>query len=163
MRSEIPQVRFAGSRLLVAKAFLDCAQNIGKLVFENPDADIPMADMLILVAIFIGQAENRPLTASDISVYLGLPRATVVRRLKAISSSRGLRSIRDGNRVLFYFDDVNGQPALLSFAERLKTLQTVFHRLSKLDRKEIDDLMAEVYTEKVRDSRTSISFGAGCK
>lgn len=107
---------------------------------------MPMSDMLIQAAIFIGQAECRPLTSGDIAVYLKIPRATVIRRLKLLSGTTPLRTCKDGKRVCYYFDNVNNEQSIHAFAKRLAIFQRLARDLSKLDTKEIDALLPTVYT-----------------
>ena len=133
MPPDIPQVHFAEIRLIVAKAILDFNQNISGFLFAKLRDEISMSDMLIISAVFIGQAEGRPLTSSDIAGYISLPRSTVIRRIKSLGSIKSLRNYRHGNRLCFYFDNVNSPEALESFKATLNVLKRVVRALSSLD------------------------------
>lgn len=41
-------------------------------------------DLILIGALFIGTAEGRPMNASKLSDYAGLPRSTVIRKLAAM-------------------------------------------------------------------------------
>lgn len=41
--------------------------------------------LLVLIAVYIGDAENRPMSASKIAGYVGLPRASVYRRIDRLT------------------------------------------------------------------------------
>lgn len=42
--------------------------------------------LLVLTAIYIGDAENRPMSATKIAGYVGVPRASVYRRLERLTA-----------------------------------------------------------------------------
>jgi hypothetical protein len=54
---------------------------------------------LIASAVFIGHAEDRPMTASDIAAYTGLPRTTVIRKANLLMIAGLLE--RNGSRYCF--------------------------------------------------------------
>ncbi|MDF3106943.1 helix-turn-helix domain-containing protein [Burkholderia semiarida] len=53
-------------------------------------------DVLLLVGVAIGDLEARPMTAYKLASYVGMPRATVIRRLASLARA-GLVE-RDGRR-----------------------------------------------------------------
>ena len=58
--------------------------------------------VLIMLAIHIGRIEQRPMDASVICTFLGLPRSTVVRRLGSMLATGLIEPHREGGRVVFY-------------------------------------------------------------
>jgi response regulator of citrate/malate metabolism len=50
--------------------------------------------LLVLLAIFIGDAENRPMSASKIAGYVGLPRASVYRRIAYLTKAGRIERCR---------------------------------------------------------------------
>jgi DNA-binding MarR family transcriptional regulator len=53
------------------------------------------SDLLLRSAIYVGTVEGRPLTVAKLATYVGIPRPTVVRRLRALER-RGLVVRIDG-------------------------------------------------------------------
>jgi predicted transcriptional regulator len=66
-------------RLALAKSYLALTRVMADSVFGNKSADHSL--LLIGAAIMVGHAENRPLNATKIAHYVGLPRSTVIRKL----------------------------------------------------------------------------------
>lgn len=52
-------------------------------------------DMLIRSAIYLSTIEGQPMTAAKLATYVGIPRPTVIRRLRALER-RGIVESRDG-------------------------------------------------------------------
>lgn len=64
-------------------------------------------ETMILCAILIGQAEGRLMCASDIASHIGMPRASVHRKLSSIRRSRSIGVSKQGSRVCYFLADVN--------------------------------------------------------
>jgi DNA-binding transcriptional ArsR family regulator len=83
-----PIVLRGPERRIVAKTFIDLTRMMRSVVCE----DVPMgpADpnsttaLLVSAAILIGHVEGRPMNASKLSLYLALPRTTVLRHLREL-------------------------------------------------------------------------------
>ena len=45
-------------------------------------------DLLIRAAVYLGTVEGRPMTATKLATYVGIPRPTVLRRLRALEKRR---------------------------------------------------------------------------
>ena len=67
----------------ISKHTLDHLRDIGEAI-GKPQFGTHAADILICMAVFMGHVEGRPMSPSKISTYLGIPRATVTRRLKVL-------------------------------------------------------------------------------
>lgn len=70
-----------------------CVQYMGDEKFGASSGDV-----VLCCAVFIGQAEGRPMTPAKIAEYIGMPRPTVIRRLKALEE-RGLIEITGGKAI----------------------------------------------------------------
>ena len=66
-------------RLALAKAYIALTRVMVDFVFGKKPADHSL--LLIGSAIMVGHAENRPMNATKIANYVGLPRSTVIRKL----------------------------------------------------------------------------------
>jgi predicted transcriptional regulator len=66
-------------RLALAKAYIALTRVMVDSVFGKKPADHSL--LLIGSAIMVGNAESRPMNATKIAHYVGLPRSTVIRKL----------------------------------------------------------------------------------
>lgn len=55
--------------------------------------------LLVLLAVFIGDAENRPMSAPKIAGYVGLPRASVYRRIKLLVDEKRIERVGQHYRL----------------------------------------------------------------
>jgi hypothetical protein len=55
--------------------------------------------LLVLMAVFIGDAENRPLSAPKIANYVCLPRASVYRRIRLLTSAGRIKRVGRAYRL----------------------------------------------------------------
>jgi len=67
-------------RLALARAYIALTRVMVDSVFGKKPVDHSL--LLIGCAIMVGHAENRPMNATKIAHYIGLPRSTVIRKLK---------------------------------------------------------------------------------
>jgi predicted transcriptional regulator len=70
-------------RLALATAYIALTRVMVDSVFGKKPADHSL--LLIGCAIIVGHAENRPMNATKISHFVGLPRSTVIRKLNEFS------------------------------------------------------------------------------
>src|SRR5215475_3076701 len=66
-------------RLALAKAYIALTRVMVDSVFGEKPADHSL--LFIGSAIMVGHAENKPMSATKIAQYIGLPRSTVIRKL----------------------------------------------------------------------------------
>lgn len=117
----------AQQRAEVARAVLDVLR-LTRAAHSAADLE----DAAIILGLLVGQAEGRPLTASDLSHYVGLPRPSIIRRLQRLASGGGVQSGRDGRRVVFWLADAN-RPRLVQAAS--KAARVLRAAAAKLDEK----------------------------
>lgn len=126
------------SRGEVARNLVEILRAYSRLNFNSSAVGDTIEQSLIVSAIIIGQADGRLMTASDIAHYLGMPRPTVVRKLKRVAAARQLRTVRDGNRVCYYLLDANDDRVLSALVPIMKSVKRLAAQLSKLDTDDID-------------------------
>jgi hypothetical protein len=71
-------------RLAIAKMYLALTHEMRSRLFNAKRHNIRGTDLetlLVLIAVFIGEAEQRPTTPTKIASHSGIPRGTVYRRL----------------------------------------------------------------------------------
>jgi hypothetical protein len=86
--------------------------------------------------IFIGQHEGRPFTAHKLSQFLVMPRATVIRRLEAMTKAGTIE--RRGTKF-FITDQWMDDPAAVGMLRELfQVLNSACARLSAMDKSALD-------------------------
>lgn len=70
--------------LLTSRLFVEMARSISEEFFLTSGERAPPDLLLLGAALYIGQLEGRMMTASKISIYIGIPRPSVIRKLQAM-------------------------------------------------------------------------------
>lgn len=89
----------ADTRAAILRCSIDIFRTYYRAYFNDDDFGANPEFGFILFAVAIGQAEQRLMSASDISSFIGLSRATVSRKLLLLKQQRRLCSMQDGKRV----------------------------------------------------------------
>jgi CRP-like cAMP-binding protein len=90
-------------------------------------------DVALIIGVFIGQAEGRPMTAAKLADYIGMPRPTVIRKLRALAC-RGLIEMDDGC-VRLPVAALNDPRVLAACDAAVEAVQRAAADLSKTDTK----------------------------
>lgn len=125
-------------RGLVAKTIIEALRGFSVLNFGNPNIGETIEENLIVAAIVIGQAEGRPLSASDIANYIGLPRPTVIRKLRTVAMSRMLGNVKMGNRACYFVKDPNNSRSMAEIHKIMHQIRKAAQQVSKMDTKKLD-------------------------
>lgn len=88
-------------------------------------------DLLICVALFVGQAEGRPMSAAKVAVYIGIPRGTVARRLAGLVRD-GLVE-RNSHGYTVHLHHLNKPAAIDAHRKHRKLIKTAANRLLTMD------------------------------
>lgn len=86
---------------------------------------------LIATAVFIGHVSRKPMGATEIGRYVGMPRATVLRRLSALMR-RNLVA-KKGRRYCIVPEAVNGPTAAAVVRGNIRRIIAAAKELSKMD------------------------------
>ncbi|ARK86989.1 helix-turn-helix domain-containing protein [Burkholderia pseudomallei] len=89
------QIRNAHQRALVARALLDVLRAFGAAYLGHKRFGARADELVLLAAVFVGQAEGKPMNASKLAAYAGIPRPTVIRKLQTLAR-RGVLERIDG-------------------------------------------------------------------
>lgn len=130
MLEEYP-IMHRSERLVLAKAYIALTRVMVDSVFGKQPADHSM--LLIGSAIMVGHAENRPMNATKISHYVGLPRSTVVRKLNEFARTGVVA--RHGNIYLLSEERARNRTKYVTEAMRIFSAAEQSLRTSKLDLK----------------------------
>lgn len=123
----------AQKRRTISIAVMAIIRHADGFFFHTNSLTKNIDEIIVMASISIGQYDGRLMTVSDISNYTGLPRASVIRKLRRIGAIRKVLTVRDGQRVCYYFPDINDTAVLASFAERIEIVRKLCTAVSKLD------------------------------
>ena len=116
-------------RLALAKAYIALTHVMVDSVFGKKPADHSL--LLIGSAIMVGHAEKRPMNATKIAHYVGLPRSTVIRKLNEFLRV-GL-IVRRGNVYLLSEERAHNQTKYVADAMRIFRTAEKSLKASELD------------------------------
>ncbi len=73
-------------RLRFARLYVDLTRTFHEIAFPKNAKGFgsDLETLMVLICVFIGDAEGRPTTATKIASHAGMPRATVYRRLEQL-------------------------------------------------------------------------------
>lgn len=89
------------------------------------------SDFIVAGAVFVGQAEGRPLNASKVADFAGMPRPTVVRKLAELEAE-GIVA-KNGRTFTIPGELANSEDAVAAASAAKKQIVDAATKLSKLD------------------------------
>lgn len=123
-------------RMLIAKVVIETLRVYSRAHFKDEMIGTHFEEILIGLAVLIGQTEGRPMSATDISAYVGIPRPTVIRHLQPAIRRKNIISKRDGRRQPFYVLAGNEPEVVGEVVKLFDKYAKLCAELSKLDDKE---------------------------
>lgn len=86
-------------RLILSRLTIDLGKLIQRRVYgDGANFAASIDGAFVAVAVSLGHAENKPMNASKIALYLGMPRTTVLRKLAELEELNII--VRKGNTLL---------------------------------------------------------------
>lgn len=116
-------------RLALANTYIALTRVMVDSVFGKKPADHSL--LLIGSAIMVGHAEDKPMSATKIAQYIGLPRSTVVRKLNEFLRSGVIT--RQGNVYLLSEERAHNQTKYVTEAMRIFRIAEKHLKASDLD------------------------------
>ena len=116
-------------RLALANAYIGLTRVMVDSVFGKKPADHSL--LLIGSAIMVGHAENKPMNATKIAHYIGLPRSTVIRKLNQFLKAGVIA--RHGNVYLLSIERAHNQTKYVTEAMRIFHIAEKHLKASDLD------------------------------
>jgi hypothetical protein len=98
------------TRLKAAKLYVDLTRTLKDIAYP-PGAKslrLDIETLLVVIAVFIGDGDDRPMTATKIAHFTELPRATVYRKLDQLIKLRKI--VRVGRRYFYAENAMNPEP-----------------------------------------------------
>jgi predicted transcriptional regulator len=120
-------------RALVAKSIIDAFRVFSVVYCGTPKIGDNADHILIGAALMVGEAENRPMSATDISEYLGIPRATVVRKLQQLHQMGHVYPTIAGRRTQYRIT-LSDKPEVIEGAKKnIHKWKMLSRELSEMD------------------------------
>lgn len=119
--------------VIVSRLVIALISKICRDLFNDDKFGTRAGDAVLCCAIFIGLGEGKPMTASKLSEYAGMPRATVIRKLGELERV-GLVRLVDKKRAILVGDMVGTEAALEATEVFTRIISNAAFELSELDR-----------------------------
>ena len=120
-------------REMMARLILTSLRMITEEYLQEPRLASVSDVALLLLAIRLAQLQGRPLTPAKAAQYVGIPRATALRKLKDLEA-RGLVSLtRDGNCLMIPEDRLGSEGMQQAVAKIERMIHETSAALSKMD------------------------------
>jgi IclR helix-turn-helix domain len=118
-------------RLVLTRLTIDVSRRVHKTYLPNERFGTALDLMVVGFAVFIGQAEQRPMTAVKIAAWLEMPRSTVLRKLDQLQRLGIVE--RRGHAYYMPMEKLNGEPADRCISDCSRMIQKAGTKLSKMD------------------------------
>ena len=132
MPHHVQKPQKAEVRAIIMRAIVEILRTYYQAYFKSENFGVGVDAGLIIFAVVLGQAEEKLMTATDISNYLGIPRATVSRKLKLLGRRRALRTMRNGKRVCYFVENPNAPEMLRAVEKVIGIIRQSNRQLSKM-------------------------------
>lgn len=129
------RIKLGSQRAEIARMLIAMMRTLSHGYFKNDHFGSSVGDSLICSAIYIGQIERRPMSASKLATYTGMPRATVIRRLQMLIDAGRVVKL-DGHFAL-PVEYLNSEDVVASINEATKIIHRAAVNLSKMDTERI--------------------------
>lgn len=121
----------ASARLPVVRLAITIIRMMTKTYFDNERFGVTADELILCLSIFIGQVEGKPMNASKLAEYAGLPRPSAIRKLASLRR-RELIFCRDG---AYFIPEhlLNDEQAVASARRIRRELLNTARMVSKMD------------------------------
>lgn len=127
------RIRLAKQRLVLAKLFLGLLRCVTGTYMGTQQHGSSADDAALLCAVYVGQAERKRMTAHKLAAYVGMPRATVNRKLREMKAAGLVDFDRDGGACLMV-DKLNDARMVAGIEAAIRSAHSAAAELSKMDR-----------------------------
>lgn len=128
-------ITHADQRIIVLKMLLEVMHVFCGAYFKERKLAACADDLTLVAAIFVGQAEGRPLNASKLANQAGMARPTTIRKLARLQSVGMVE--RQGRGFVLCTEVTNQESVLMAAVTCRKIVVSAAEKLSKLDTKNI--------------------------
>ena len=114
----------------LGRMLLDCVRVIHADAYSSRHIGASLVEMYVSFAVHIGTAEGRPMSATKIAGYLGMPRTNVLRALAALKKKDVIYSV--GNVYLTNCDRLTKRITPQLMKKQIKTVARAWAQLTRL-------------------------------
>jgi DNA-binding transcriptional ArsR family regulator len=125
------RIKLAKQRRVIALLMLELLKLPTQMHLGTGNYGSKCDDVLLMCAILIGQIEKRPMTAGKLADYAGLPRPTVVRKLREFERA-GMVEMVNGAAV-GVIDHLNPNGIEDTIESLIRSIKRAAVELSKMD------------------------------
>lgn len=88
-------VRRSHCGLITARLIIDLLRSTVEIFLLKSGATASIDEAVMCAALFVAQAEGKPLTAGKLAAFVGMPRPSVIRKLHSLMSRGFVRQDKD--------------------------------------------------------------------
>jgi hypothetical protein len=125
---EIPLMK---QRLCIIKMLLTILHNLESMYMPGRGLAASSTEIVIMLAVLSGHYEGRPYSASKLAKFVGMPRATLMRRLVELERANVI--VRRGRVYIANVDILVTDTPIGLTRRTVKAVQSAARFLSKLD------------------------------
>lgn len=126
------RIKMQRHRLVLCRLGIELIKRASQGYGGNDQFGANAGDVLILFGVFIGHAENRPMTAAKLAIYVGIPRSTVARRLRHLQAA-GLVVIHGDGTTSCNAELLNAPHVMADVDAAIAAVRRAAAELSKMD------------------------------
>lgn len=131
---KLPELTFAYT---VSSMLVDCIRVIHADAYSQRHIGASLQEMFVSFAVHIGTAEDRPMSATKIAGFLGVPRTNVLRALSALKKKNVIYSV--GNVYFTNIERLGNRITPVLIRKQLKTIARAYAALAKLETSALAD------------------------
>lgn len=128
--------KLAPQRLAICKLWLDAIRDLVGVHFDHDQFGAAAGELMLCIAVLIGQLEGRPMSVSKLATYTGVPRVTAIRKLRSLHE-RKIISRAESGHYMIDTKRMNGRKAIAVALRNIHRVRVTAEKLSKLDSGEI--------------------------
>lgn len=129
----MPRNRRGAHGVIISTLLIDLMRTTVELFLRERGAARFADDALLCTAMFLGQAEGKPMTAAKIAEYIGMPRPSAIRKLQALEARGVVEKAAGGKwRIPIERADIDERVTACTTAQ-MANIRRAMTRLTRLD------------------------------
>lgn len=77
----MPRKKLERQALIACQLLIEMVRTSARVFNDGENISQNYSDLLLTCAIYLGEAEGKPMSAGKLAIFIGMPRPTVLRRL----------------------------------------------------------------------------------
>lgn len=130
------RIKHRQQRLIIARAVMDILRIISSRYLGRERFGAHADEAVLCVAVYVGQAEARPMSAAKLAEFCGIPRPTAIRKLQQLADVGMVERLADGAYIL-PLGALNSNEVLAAYDATVRIFHDTSQALSKMDSKPV--------------------------